>query len=108
LARRFNPYSAGGLSVRAFCQAEQVAESAFFFRWRTILERDAERRLPSRRLGGAIGAPAFLSVWCLATNATKQHRDRIGGGRMPRLEEAVAPQRLAEIVRPLERMEVGA
>lgn len=51
----------GGLTVRAFCARERLAETAFHA-WRRILrERDAERR-PAPVPAAPAPAPAFVPV----------------------------------------------
>jgi hypothetical protein len=47
-------YAASGLSIRAFCQREQLTESAFYAWRRTIGQRDAEAK--------RLRQPAFLPV----------------------------------------------
>jgi hypothetical protein len=50
--------AASGLSARAFCRREKIAESAFHFWRRTIRERDAETKpaSPAPRF-----VPAFIA-----------------------------------------------
>jgi hypothetical protein len=43
----FQRSAASGLTIRAFCEREQLTESAFFAWRRTIAERDAEAKSPA-------------------------------------------------------------
>ena len=91
----FKRHAASGLTIRAFCQREQLTESAFFAWRRTIQQRDAEAKLPKR--------PAFLPV-VVDGDHCRNGAIVIGltGGRELRLPESIAVERLAELVRALE------
>ncbi len=96
----FKRHAASGLTVRAFCQRERLTESAFFAWRRTIAERDAEVK-GSRR-------PAFLPVVVEGDS----RRDAaitlaLAGGRVLRLPESIAADRLAELVHALEARGTG-
>lgn len=60
-------YSVSGLVVRAFCQREQLTESAFFAWRRTIGQRDAEGK--RTKTGLLIGARGWQSA------QRRRHRD---------------------------------
>lgn len=88
-------YATSGLTIRAFCQREQLTEPAFFAWRRTIAERDAEAKAPKR--------PAFLPVVVEGDS----RRDggiaiELAGGHVLRLPEATPTQRLVELVHALE------
>ena len=82
-------FSASGLSVRAFCQREQLTESAFYAWRRTIGERDgAGRSLPtfvpavvSDKLPGEASIAVELASGCVlrfsGPMATEQLTDLI-------------------------------
>jgi hypothetical protein len=98
-------YAASGLSIRAFCQREQLTESAFYAWRRTIALRDAEAKSQTGR-GGRLRQPAFLPVLVDANH----HDDgtlviELAGGRVLRLSEHILPARLAAIVNALEQAE---
>jgi hypothetical protein len=101
-------YAASGLSIRAFCQREQLTESAFYAWRRTIALRDSEAKSQTGR-GGRPKQPAFLP---LLVDGRDRHDGalviELAGGRMLRLSDAIGPQRLAEIVRALEQTERSA
>lgn len=88
-------HAVSGLTVRAFCQREQLTESAFFAWRRTIAERDAEVK-PAKQ-------PAFLPV-VVDGNSRREGAITIelAGGRVLRLPEATPTARLVEVVHALE------
>jgi transposase-like protein len=91
----FKRHAVSGLTIRAFCQREQLTESAFFAWRRTIGERDAEAKPPKRS--------AFLPV----VVERDFRRDaaitlELAGGRVLRLPEATPTARLVELVQALE------
>lgn len=95
-------HKGSGLTVRAFCAGEQLAETAFHA-WRRILrERDAERR-PAPPTPAA-PAPAFVPV--VVREADRPADDRIvidlRGGRVMRLPASMPAERLVQIVRAIE------
>src|SRR3954468_10316541 len=82
---------ASGLTVRAFCAREHLAETAYHA-WRRILrERDAERRQDGSPAPGLAAAPAFVPVLVRpeeragATDAGGQVVIDLRGGRAMRL-----------------------
>jgi hypothetical protein len=95
-------HAASGLTIRSFCQRERLTESAFFAWRRTIGERDAEVKSPIRR-GERPQRPAFLPVMVEGDS----RRDsalaiELADGRVLRLPESIAAERLAELVHALE------
>lgn len=84
-----------GLSVRAFCQREQLTESAFYAWRRTVAERNGEAK-PQR-------APAFLPMMVTDRSAHSESIElKLAGGRILRLPETMPVDRLAELVQALE------
>ena len=86
--------ASSGLSGRAFCRQEQLAESAFYAWRRTIALRDG---VTNRR------PPAFVPV----VVSDRGPRDTLlalefSGGRVLRLPESIPVERLAELVHALE------
>ena len=100
-----------GLSVRAFCRREKLAESAFYFWRRTIHERglalgDGTPHSPTRRRAKPPSgkSPAFVPLvldHLPSTGITLELR----GGRTLRLSEAFPVERLATLVLALEAAE---
>lgn len=85
-----------GLSVRAFCRQEELAESAFYSWRRTLANRD-------RGTAKADSLPSFVPA------VVKQERPLAGpielvlaSGATLRLPAAMAAGRVAELVRALE------
>ena len=109
-------FAASGLSVRVFCRDEKLAESAFYAWRRTIGQRDAEARRPTKARPAAATpaslpkrerpakSPVFLPL--LVSGNGHAHEASVtlelGGGRVLRLPEAMPAERLAEIVVALE------
>ena len=93
-------HKGSGLTVRAFCAGEQLAETAFHA-WRRILrERDAERR----QVPPANPAPAFVPV--VVREADRPADERIvidlRGGRVMRLPASMPAEQVARGVRAIE------
>ena len=102
-----------GLSVRAFCRQETLAEANFYAWRRTIARRDQEQVSPAKRgekAGRSKSSPAFVPV---AIHDRSEHgagiAERIPGivvewtnGLRLRFDESIAPDRLAAIVQALD------
>lgn len=89
-------HAKSGLSVRAFCGQERLAESAFYAWRRTIAERDGKGAPPKP-------PPAFVPA--LVTGELERESSvviELIGGRVLRLPEGILPSRLAELVHALE------
>lgn len=90
-----------GLTVRAFCAREQLAETAFHA-WRRILrERDAERRQDRP----AAPAPAFVPVVVREDRREPDAADIVidlRGGRVMRLPVSTPVEHLAALIRAIE------
>ena len=86
--------AASGLSGRAFCRQEQLAESAFYAWRRTIAWRDGDaNRVP----------PAFVPV--VVTDRSTRDTSlalELSGGRVLRLPQSIPIERLAELIVALE------
>jgi hypothetical protein len=104
-----------GLSVRAFCRREKLAESNFYAWRRTIAKRDAERSsggpTRGRRSIGKRDAeakspekrPAFLPA--IVTDVPRGEASivvELAGGRRLRLPRSMPVRRLARLVHALE------
>lgn len=89
-------FSTSGLSVREFCQREQVAESAFYAWRRTIAERDGTRKPTSK-------TPAFVPA---VISREPEHESplvlQLTGNLELRLPLSIPAERLAELVHALE------
>ena len=93
-----------GLTVRAFCRREKLAESNFYAWRRTIGERD--RKAKGERGGKAKRAkpmPAFVPV-AVSGQAVQEAGIvlELGGGSKLRFAESIEPTRLAAFVHALE------
>ena len=89
-------HKGSGLTARAFCAEEQLAETAFHA-WRRILrERDAERR--------PVPAPAFVPVVVREPERPTDERIVIDlrGGRVMRLPANMPAEQVAALVRAIE------
>jgi transposase len=98
-------HAVSGMSVRRFCQREKLTESTFFAWRRTIAERDAEVKSRTGRGGRPkrLKQPAFLPV----VIDEEQGRNgsimiELAGGRLLRLPESIATERLVQLVNSLE------
>lgn len=98
-------HKGSGLTVRAFCAREQLAETAFHAWRRTVRERDAERR-PARTPAPAAPAPAFVPVVVRETErpepAAADIAIELRGGRVMRLAASMPAEHLARIVHAIE------
>jgi transposase-like protein len=99
-------HKGSGLTVRAFCAGEQLAETAFHA-WRRILrERDAERR-PTPAPAPA-PAPTFVPVVVREADRPEPAAAAAGiavelrGGRVMRLPASMPAEQVARLVRAIE------
>ena len=96
--------ASSGLSGRAFCRQEQLAEPAFYAWRRTIALRDGTQRIQSPSTQSpSTQSPAFVPI--VVTGGPRRETGfviELIGGRVLRLPEAIATQRLAELVLTLE------
>ena len=92
---------ASGLTIRAFCAREQLAETAYHAWRRTLRERDAERR---QAPAAAAPAPAFVPVVVREDRRQAQEHVVIDlrGGRAMRLPASMPPEQVARIVLAIE------
>lgn len=116
-------FAASGLSVRAFCRREGLAESMFYAWRQTLGKRDAEAKRPVHGLPAAAKQaivkaakqaaprqpqrpaqpPVFLPL-LVRDNGQPQGviTLELAGGRLLRLPEAIPAARLTEIIVALE------
>lgn len=93
--------AASGVSIRAFCQQEQLAESAFYAWRRTIAERDGQA--PPTKMRKPSSAPTFVPA--MVTDVVAQEASivlELAGGRVLRLPASISIERLAGLVQALE------
>ncbi len=91
-----------GLSVRAFCRQENLAESNFYAWRRTIAARD--EGAAGRKQRRTKAEPAFVPVTVVGgAEPAGEVVLELDGGRRLRFPDRIAPQRLREIVRAVEK-----
>lgn len=111
-------HAGSGLSVRAYCTANQVSEACFYAWRRTISLRDAEQR------NAGVAVASFVPLLITATPSSSAARlptdlppvtsDSTGivvelrGGRRLRLPEATSTERLVAVLHALEAGEATA
>ncbi len=93
-----------GLTVRAFCRREDLAESNFYAWRRTIARRDQEAKA---QRGGKAKRPKPMPTFVpVAVNDRSEHEAgvvlELGGGRRLQFSDSIEPNRLAAIVHALE------
>jgi hypothetical protein len=93
--------AASGLSVRAFCRREQLAESAFYAWRRTIAQRDGMTAGPvkSRRAKASTFVPVVVTA---APRRDESIVIELAGGRVLRLPASMSAAWLAELAEALE------
>jgi hypothetical protein len=91
---------ASGLSVREYCRQQGLREPTFYAWRRTLAQRDAEAAKDEMATDGATTRPAFLHV---PLPASSSFALELRGGRTLRLPESLSVERLAAIVRAIER-----
>ena len=107
-----------GLSVRAFCRREGVAENSFYFWRRTLAERDAEtksdvaaasdkatRRTKANALQKHLHHTSQSFAAAVVTNSLSSECSieiKSVGGTIVRLPESIAVTQLAELIHALE------
>jgi hypothetical protein len=105
-------HKGSGLTVRAFCAGEQLAETAFHA-WRRILrERDVERRQDRAVAPATVvapppvtPAPAFVPVVVREAGRPAPAADvviELRGGRSMRLPASMPVEQVARLVRAIE------
>jgi len=96
---------ASGLSVRVFCQGENLPESAFYFWRRKLAERDGELGTRPRPTTKRVSrAPAFVPVRIRREALpvpTDLPQDRPSGGVLW-FSESMPVARIVEVIRALE------
>jgi hypothetical protein len=98
-----------GLTVRAFCAGEQLAETAFHAWRRIVRERDAERR-PGRAASAAAAAPAFVPVVVREAGRRDPGDEQITidlrGGRVMRLPASLPVEHVTRLIFAIEAADV--
>jgi hypothetical protein len=102
--RTLTAFGNSGLSVRAFCRREKLAETAFYFWRRTIRQRGAplhssKQRGPKTR---ARKSPAFVPLLLGDVAPMAGITVELRGGRALRLSESYPVERLAGLLRAIE------
>ena len=96
-------FAAGGQSVRQFCAARRLKETAFYFWRREIQRRDGQA--PARGQRSTPRPVAFAKVLVqppIAPAAEADPRLRLGGGRELLLPAAWPVERLAALLHAIE------
>lgn len=102
-------FAASGQSVRAFCAARRLKETAFYY-WRAEIQR-RDGRAPARRQRPVPPRPAFAQVLVqppIFPTAEAGPRLRLGGGRELLLPAAWPAGQVAALLRALEQDAGGA
>ena len=96
-------FAASGQSIRGFCAARQLKETAFYF-WRAEIQRRDSRTL-ARRPCKAAAQPAFAEVVVqppIVPPAQQSLRLRLGGGRELLLPASWPIDQVAALLRAIE------
>lgn len=92
---RVRRHRSSGVSVRAFCAAEAIPESAFYFWRRELTERERRRR--------SNGRPRFVPVEMASESASSAMLEVVlGGGRTVRVSAGFDAEHLRAVVTALE------
>jgi transposase-like protein len=89
-----------GLSIRAFCLENGVAESAFYFWRRELRQREAEQE--QRRENAGDAQPAFVPVHVAESPPAGRIEIELSGGRRVHVVGAVDRAVLADVLGVLE------
>ena len=104
-----------GLSVRAYCVGEMLAEPSFYGWRHELAQRDAQRAKTARRQGtsgvphpvarsGQTAGPAWVELQVTPAPGREASLEiELPGGRFVRLRGAVPPETLADVLAVLER-----
>ena len=95
--------AASGLSGRAFCRQEQLAEHSFYAWRRTIAQRDCDARLASPPGSQPLKSPMFVPA--IVRDASLRESSialEVYGGRVLRLPASTSIERLVQLVQALE------
>ncbi len=105
--RTLRAFGNSGLSVRAFCRREKLAETAFYFWRRTIQQRGITQESPKQRRHKQLDRkpPAFVPLVLGQVHAAAGVTLELRGGRALRLSESFPIDRLASLVLALEAAE---
>jgi len=97
--QKLHEHSQSGLSVRAFCRREKLAETAFHF-WRREIARRRSEREPKARRRNALFVPVRLTAQ--AASASGGIEIELARGRRIHLTPPVDRQALSEVLAVLE------
>ena len=89
-------HAASGLSVRRFCEAHGLSEASFYAWRRTLQQRDQP----------ATTTPQFVPLMLSPVASSGSITIELRGGRVVRLPETMATERLIALLRGLEASEV--
>jgi hypothetical protein len=105
--RTLTAFGNSGLSVRAFCRREKLAETAFYFWRRTIQQRGITPKRPQQRRRKQLDRkpPAFVPLVLGNVPPMAGITLELRGGRSLRLSESFPVDRLAGLVLALEAAE---
>ena len=99
--RRIDDQRASGLSVRAWCAANDAREHCFYW-WRTRLGLSPKQRRPSKPAGVKPAPLAFAQVVLGASAAVEPIRLQLAGRRELVLPASMPLERVAKLVRAIE------
>ena len=96
-------FAASGQSVREFCVAHRLRETAFYF-WRSEIGRRDGQASPRRQHAKPrrVRPLAFARVLVKAPAMNDGLRLRLNGGRELLLPASMAPEQVARLIRALE------
>ena len=98
--QKLHEHSQSGLSIRAFCRQEKLAETAFYFWRREIARRRCERRREPRR-GRALFVPVRVMAEAQSTSGG-EIAIALADGRRIHLTPPVDKQSLSDILAVME------
>lgn len=101
--QHFKQFAGSGKTVREFCVAHQLTETAFYF-WRSeIRRRDCQSSPRRQHAKPRSDRPlAFTRVLVDPPAVGEGLRLRLSGGRELLLPASMAPEQVAELIRALE------
>lgn len=89
-------HAASGLNVRRFCEAHGLSEASFYAWRRTLQQRDQPTTT----------TPQFVPLMLSPVASSGSITIELRGGRVVRLPETIATERLIALLRGLEASEV--
>ncbi len=104
--RHLKEYHSSGQTIRAYCHANDLRETAFYFWRKEIAYRDREQAAPSPTPSTAPSSPAFVPVTVIES-PTKGNETRIdiwlAGGHRVRVRTGCDRDLLADAMAMLQR-----